>query len=77
MRAAVLLLLCAPLGAHKFHYSKTEINWNTDVANSYSRYVTLMGQDWNVNLLNTQATIVEGVVAVYEKSIRLDYGSTF
>ena len=28
MRPAVLLL-CTVLGAHKFHYSKTEINWNT------------------------------------------------
>ena len=28
MRPAVLLL-CTALGAHKFHYSKTELNWNT------------------------------------------------
>jgi len=29
MRASLLLLMCASLTAHKFHYSKTEINWNT------------------------------------------------
>ena len=29
MRPALLLLMCASLAAHKFHYSKTEINWNT------------------------------------------------
>jgi hypothetical protein len=34
-----------------------------------------MGQDWGIT--PAQATIVEGVVAVYEKTIRLDYGSTF
>ena len=28
MRPAVLLL-CTVLEAHKFHYSKTELNWNT------------------------------------------------
>lgn len=28
MHRAVLLLLCASSEAHKFHYSKTEINWN-------------------------------------------------
>lgn len=29
MRSALLLLMCAPLGAHTFHYSRTEINWNS------------------------------------------------
>jgi hypothetical protein len=55
-------------------------------------YVTLMGQDWNMSstsppnvpgqplttpLGQVDVTIVQGAFAVYEKTIRLDYGSTF
>jgi len=52
-------------------------------------YATLIGQDWNMDVVNprlpnvqsyfgtrsgtVQVTIVEGVVAVYEKTIRLEY----
>jgi hypothetical protein len=36
----------------------------------WERYVTLMGQDWNAAA--TEAVIVEGVVGVYEKTIRLE-----
>jgi hypothetical protein len=53
----------------------------------FESYVTLMGQDWNMNYVNprlpagtlggAEATLMEGVVAVYEKTIRLDYGSTY
>jgi hypothetical protein len=54
-------------------------------ANGYEVYATLMGQDWNTGLTNplvttantvgaAQATIVEGVVGVFEKTVRLDYG---
>jgi type II secretory pathway pseudopilin PulG len=51
----------------------------------YELYATLMGQDWNMNFTNppgsstanVRVTIVEGAFAVYEKSIRLEYGSTF
>jgi len=42
----------------------------------YQRWVTLVGQDWNVALANQQATIVEGVIGVYEKTIRLEYGES-
>lgn len=44
MRAAILLVLCIPLGAHKFHYSKTEINWNS-YAGSVEVVVTLHAED--------------------------------
>jgi type II secretory pathway pseudopilin PulG len=51
----------------------------------YEVYATLMGQDWDTTLPNpqvttsgvigaAQATIVEGVVGVFEKTVRLDYG---
>jgi type II secretory pathway pseudopilin PulG len=51
----------------------------------YELYATLMGQDWNLNFTNppsssaanVRVTIVEGAFAVYEKSIRLEYGSSF
>jgi len=46
-------------------------------------YASLMGQDWNKDIVNPvlgtggqytfQATIVQGVVAVYEKTVRLEY----
>jgi len=52
-----------------------EIDYGNNLAGNYSRYVTLMGQDWPYG--NCQATLMEGVVAVYEKTIRLDNGSTF
>jgi hypothetical protein len=39
----------------------------------FERYVTLMGPDWEAALMSNQrAVIVEGVVAVYEKTIRLE-----
>jgi hypothetical protein len=44
----------------------------------YERRATLIGQDWNIDvnsqLQNQQATIVEGVIGVYEKTVRLEYG---
>jgi hypothetical protein len=46
-------------------------------------YATLMGQDWNPSVVNpligptatgsAQVTIVDGIVAVYEKTVRLEY----
>jgi hypothetical protein len=54
------------------------------ITGGFERYATLMGQDWNMNFrdLNggagsVRVTIVQGAFAVYEKTIRLDYGSTF
>jgi hypothetical protein len=38
---------------------------------NYERHVTLFGQDWDPSLAATVA-IVDGVVGVYEKTIRLD-----
>jgi len=43
-------------------------------ASQYERWVTLVGQDWSINLAVQQATIVEGVIGVYEKTARLEYG---
>jgi hypothetical protein len=50
----------------------------------YHKYATLIGQDWNMNFNRLNAnvgqvyvTIIEGAFAVYEKTIRLDYGSTY
>lgn len=43
----------------------------------YERYATLVGQDWNVNLPLQYAALIEGVVGVYEKTIRLEYGSSY
>jgi hypothetical protein len=39
---------------------------------TWERYVTLSGPDWDVIPANTQAVVVEGVVGVYEKTIRLE-----
>jgi hypothetical protein len=39
---------------------------------TYERYVTLGGPDWDLPPSNTEAVIVEGVVGVYEKTIRLE-----
>lgn len=56
------------------------------VTNSDEDRVTLMGPDWNTSYVNPrfptlaggcEVTIVPGVVAVYEKTIRLDAGRTF
>jgi hypothetical protein len=57
-------------------------------ASGYQRYVTLMGRDWytypvagtpNPVLapVPAYAVLMEGVVGVYEKTIRLEYGSSF
>ena len=50
---------------------------------NYQLYATLMGQDWSANIVNPHfgatfvghpmVTIVEDVVAVYEKTVRLEY----
>lgn len=49
------------------------------VTGGYRIFATLMGQDWGdaVGLISPQAVAVENVVSVYEKTVRLDYGSTF
>lgn len=64
---------------YRVTHCDADIDHNTTAApNAYSRYVTLMGQDWDATgLTNQQATLITGVAAVYEKTIRLDYGSTF
>jgi hypothetical protein len=51
----------------------------------YIRYATLVGRDWNPAYVNVaasapynnfpQATIVEGVFGVYEKTIHLDFSA--
>lgn len=36
------------------------------------RYATLQGQDWDTTCTDTQAMLIEGVVGVYEKTVRLE-----
>jgi hypothetical protein len=48
-RTEALLLLWASLGAHTFHYSKTEINWNT-AARTLEMIVTLHADDLEAEL---------------------------
>jgi hypothetical protein len=48
-----------------------EVTWNGTVG---ERWVTLAGQDWDTSLANIQAVAVEGVVAVVEKTVRLELG---
>jgi hypothetical protein len=52
----------------------------------FQMYATLVGQDWNMNFAhpptaigtgNVRVTLVQGAFAVYEKTISLEYGSTF
>jgi hypothetical protein len=62
---------------YRVTHCDTEIDYGNNVSGAYSRYATLIGQDWNTNLLLQQATLMEGAAAVYEKTIRLDYGSAF
>ena len=50
---------------------EAEVTW-PGPGNPAERYITLMGQDWIVPLANTQAVAMEGVVAVVEKTIRLE-----
>ena len=40
-----------------------------------TRRVTLQGADWELPNANTQVTIMEGVIGVFEKKIRLDHSS--
>jgi hypothetical protein len=58
----------------------------------YELYASLTGQDWNVSLINPRsaaaialpptvngtacATLLTGVVGVYEKTVRLEYGDS-
>lgn len=52
MRIPLLLLVCASLGAHQFHYSKTEINWNT-AAKTLEIIATLHADDIEAELRKT------------------------
>ena len=56
MRLAVLLLLCAQLEAHKFHYSRTEINWNS-TAKTLEFIVTLHADDIEAHLRQSHAQL--------------------
>ncbi len=67
-----------PRRIHRFQWYRVsdcddEVSHN---GTQYERYATLIGQDWNTGLLNQQATLVEGVIGVYEKTIRLEYGES-
>ena len=56
MRACMLLLICASLTAHKFHYSKTEINWNT-TNKTIEIIATLHADDIEARLRQTHAQL--------------------
>ena len=51
--------------------TEAEVTFNSTLGR-YERYITLMGQDWPLAPAATEAVIVEGVVGVYEKTIRLE-----
>lgn len=52
MRRLLLLGVCAAMGAHTFHYSKTEINWNT-AAKTLEIVATLHADDIEAFLRKT------------------------
>jgi hypothetical protein len=52
VRSALFFLLCASLQAHKFHYSKTEINWNS-AAKTLEIVATLHADDIEAHLRKT------------------------
>jgi hypothetical protein len=56
MRLAALLFLCAQLEAHKFHYSRTEINWNS-TAKTLEFIVTLHADDIEAHLRQSHAQL--------------------
>jgi hypothetical protein len=51
--------------------AETEPEYHT-AESHYALAVSLSGQDWDTTLLNQEATIVSGVVGVYEKTISLE-----
>lgn len=53
MRLAVLLSVCALLWAHTFHYSRTEMNWNTE-AKTLEIIATLHADDVESQLRKTR-----------------------
>jgi hypothetical protein len=46
----------------------------SEVAGSgpFTRDVTLFGPDWHIAAASTEATLLNNIVAVYEKTIRLE-----
>jgi len=43
----------------------------------YAMDVTLQGPDWDYNVMPMEATVVTGVIAVYEKTVRREFDSLF
>lgn len=71
MRLLLLLGACAAVGAHTFHYSKTEMNWNT-AARTLEVVVTLHADDIEAQLRKTHRQLeldrdkeAEGLVCAY------------
>lgn len=56
MRLAAAVLLCASVEAHKSHYSRTEINWNT-AAHTLEVVATLHADDIEALLRKTRRQI--------------------
>jgi type II secretory pathway pseudopilin PulG len=57
--------------------TEAEVTYDTTATN-WQRYVTLVGRDWDVVGMpaptNVQAVICQGVIGVYEKTIKLESG---
>jgi type II secretory pathway pseudopilin PulG len=57
--------------------AEAEVTYNTTFMH-WERYVTLVGRDWDVVSMpapaNVQAVICQGVIGVYEKTIKLESG---
>jgi len=71
MRLLLILGVCAAVGAHTFHYSKTEMNWNT-AARTLEIVVTLHADDIEAQLRKTHRQLeldrdkeAEGLVCAY------------
>lgn len=56
MRLGLFLLLCVSLRAHKFHYSRTEINWNS-AARTLEIIATLHADDIEAHLRQSHAQL--------------------
>ncbi len=71
MRLLLLVGVCAAVGAHTFHYSRTEMNWNT-AARTLEIVVTLHADDIEAQLRKTHRQLeldrdkeAEGLVCAY------------
>jgi hypothetical protein len=57
---------------YRVTHVEPDIDYGNEVTGAFSRYVSVVGPDWDATLTGTQATLIDGIVAVYEKTIRLN-----